>query len=150
MCSRNSKIALLGLLVGCSLSSIAQSLRLTGGEVARPGYTSTLKIDIVRGEMSGPVRFSMPLPANWKAEAPYESRDASVIASSNEFQLVWLDFPLKDTVRYTIGLRLPDDAELKPETLTGNLAYFDRNGSLQKLTPASHTFKVLRYFSRYQ
>jgi len=150
MCSRNSKFTLFGLILCCSLSSISQSLRLSGGEVARPGYTSALKIEIVRGEMMGPVRFSMPLPANWKAEAPYESRDASVIASSNEFQLVWLDFPLKDTIRYTIGLRLPDDAELKPETLVGNLAYFDRNSTLQKLAPASHTFKVLRYFSRYQ
>ena len=139
-----------GLMLGLSINSIAQSLRLSGGEVARPGYTSALKIEIVRGEINGPVRFAMPLPANWKAEAPYESREASVIASSTEFQLVWLDFPLKDTVRYTVGLRLPDDAELNPVTLSGSLAYFDANGTMHKIAPASHTFKVLRFFSRYQ
>jgi hypothetical protein len=139
-----------GLMLGLSINTIAQSLRLSGGEVARPGYTSALKIEIVRGEMNGPVRFSMLLPANWKAEAAYESREASVIGASREFQLVWLDFPLKDTVRYTIGLRPPDDAELSPVTLTGNLAYFDANGAMRKVSTASHTFKVLNYFSRYQ
>lgn len=138
------------LIFGCTFNASGQSLRLSGGEVARPGYTSALKIEIVRGDMQGPVRFSMPIPANWKAEPPYESREASVISSSKEFQLVWLDFPLKDTVRYTIGLHLPDDAELNPVTLSGNLAYFDANGTIHKVAPASHTFKVLRYFSRYQ
>ena len=124
-----------GLMLGLSINSIAQSLSLSGGEVARPGYTSALKIEIVRGEINGPVRFTMPLPANWKAEAPYESREATVIASSKEFQLVWLDFPLKDTVRYTIGLRLPDDAELNPVTLSGNLAYFDAKAQYSREPP---------------
>ena len=150
MCSRNSKIGSFVLMLGFALNSNGQSLRLSGGEIARPGYTAALQIEIARGEMSGPVRLSMPLPANWKAEAPYESRDASVIASANELQLVWLDFPLKDTVRCTIGLRIPDNEELKPVTLTGNLAYFDANGTMRKIAPASHSFKVLRYFSRYQ
>lgn len=150
MCSRNSKYMFLFLLFGFALNANGQSLRLKGGQVARPGFTAVLKIEIVRDEMNGPVRFSMPIPPDWKVEVPFDSREASVISSSNELQVVWLDFPLKDTVHYTLGLRLPDDANLVPVTLTGNLAYFDTNGAKHKVAPASHTFKVLRYFSRYQ
>jgi hypothetical protein len=150
MCSRNSRFILIIICFCSAYVCNAQSLKLKGGEVARPGYTSSLQLEIVRGELSGPVRFSMPLPANWKAENPYESRSVSLLPSRDELQLLWLDFPLQDTVRYTLGLRLPDDQPLEPITLTGNLAFFDANGAIRKIAPASHTFKVLPYFSRYQ
>jgi hypothetical protein len=150
MCSKNSRLILIIVCFCSACICKAQSLNLKGGAVARPGYTSALQLEIVRGELSGPVRFSMPLPANWKVEAPYESKSVSLLPSRDELQLVWLDFPLQDTLRYMLGFNLPNDQQLEPVTLTGSLNYFDSNGTLRKVSPASHTFKVLRYFSRYQ
>jgi hypothetical protein len=150
MCSKNSRLSLWVLFtLGLNVCS-AQSFRIKGGETARPGFMTTLQLEVVRGDIAGPVRFAMPLPTNWKASIPFENYGASLLSARDEVQLVWLDFPLVDTLRCTIALQVPDDQVLQPVVIAGSLSYFDTMGAQKKLPSSSHSFKVMRYFSRYQ
>jgi hypothetical protein len=138
-------------LLGISEIVLSQpSAKITGVGHGRPGYSAGFTVEVVRGNLSGPVRVKLNLPKDWKAKSYGFDKRASIQEQAGETRILWLSMPVIDTVRYSFDVRIPESQPLQSVSIDGVLEYFGDDGKKKTIPISSHQIKMMRYYSRYQ
>lgn len=139
------------LLLGISGTLIGQpSVKITGVGHGRPGFSAGFTVEVIRGDLSGPVRVKLNLPKDWKAKSYGFDKRASIQQQGVETRILWLSMPIIDTVRYSFDVRIPESQPLQTESIDGVLEFFGDDGKKKSIPISSHQIKMMRYYSRYQ
>lgn len=137
--------------LGLSLSLNGQpEVKISGVGHGRPGYSAGLDIEIVRKEITGPVRVKLNLPKDWKAKSYGFDKRATLQDNEGKTTILWLSIPVADTVRYSFDVRIPDSQPINSEYVSGVLEYFSSEGQKKSISISAHQIKMMRYFTRYQ
>lgn len=151
MYSRISKPLLIGMLMFASVGSgFSQSVKLRTTGHGRPGFGAGVDLEIVRGNITGPVRFVMELPKGWNSSSYLLDPRVTIRDVQGKSTALWLSFPTADTVRYSYGLQIPVEQALGPVMLQGHLEYFDQQGKKHRIPSNPYKMDIVRYYSRFQ
>lgn len=142
--------AALFLLGICEMAYGQPSAKIKGVKHGRPGYSTGLTVEVVRGSLSGPARVKLNLPKDWKAKSYGFDKRASIQEQAGETRILWLSMPIMDTVRYSFDVIIPESQALQTISIDGVLEYFGDDGKKKTIPISSHQIKMMRYYSRYQ
>jgi hypothetical protein len=131
-----------------SALSSQPTVKLSGPDQAQIGMGTTAKVRIINTNIHGPARISINVPEAWKLEN-YPGELASVSQSGNQIKIIWLEFPMTDTVDVVFLLKIPENMNKGNYSINGYFDYF-KNDKVMKLAVPPHTYRVHKYYTRVQ
>jgi len=135
------------LFISCVVYS-QPNAKIIAPSQARIGLSTTVNVQILSKNITGPARITINVPDNWDLEK-YPGEIATVSQSNNQVRAIWLEFPRKDTVDVVFMLQLPTTNEKGNFMLSGWMDYME-NGNPKRVEINQHTFKVVKYYTRIQ
>jgi hypothetical protein len=144
----NKLVISLCFSLGCYSLFSQPRLSLVGPNQARIGISTTAKVQIISSSIHGPARASIDIPQGWSLEN-YPGESASVSQTGSQIKIVWLEFPIRDTLEVVFLLKIPESANKGTYAISGYFDYISE-GKAKKLAIPAHSYKVLKYYTRVQ
>ncbi len=121
---------------------------LTGPSQARIGMGTSAVVRVINNSIHGPARASIHIPKDWILEL-YPGELASVSQSGNQIKIIWLEFPIRDTVEVAFLLKIPENENKGTHSINGTFDYV-KDGNIKSVSIPQHSYKVFKYYTRVQ